>query len=123
MTGIPLATINMIPSYMYFHRKIEKKYITKRNQQLLIPHLVLVFSWQLEILVTALSYHFYILIRFFSRKHPIAFRERIIQGFLPHFHCPKLRPMGCCIIPIISEEISSLKLTGSLDWHIFKILN
>ena len=30
-TGIPPATVNMVPSYVYFHRKIEKKYNQKKS--------------------------------------------------------------------------------------------
>ena len=39
----------------YFHRKIEKKIEPKEIPSSLIPRLVVVSSWQLEILVTTLG--------------------------------------------------------------------
>ena len=50
--GFPLATMNMAPSYV--HRKIEEKYNEKKSLAVL-PHLLVVFTWQLEILVASLS--------------------------------------------------------------------
>ena len=47
--GFPLATMNVAPGY--FHRKIESKEIPS----CLIDHLLVVFTRQLEILVTALT--------------------------------------------------------------------
>ena len=50
--GFPLATMNMAPSYV--HRKIEEKYNEKKSLAVL-PHLLVVFTRQLEILVASLS--------------------------------------------------------------------
>ena len=47
--GFPLATMNVAPRY--FHREIESKEIPS----CLIDHLLVVFTRQLEILVTALT--------------------------------------------------------------------
>ena len=47
--GFALASTNMVPSY--FHRKIEENR-TKRIPSCLIPHLLAVFTLQLEILMT-----------------------------------------------------------------------
>ena len=44
--------MNMAPSYV--HRKIEEKYNEKKSPAVL-PHLLVVFTWQLEILVESLS--------------------------------------------------------------------
>ena len=44
--------MNMAPSYV--HRKIEEKYNEKKSLAVL-PHLLVVFTWQLEILVASLS--------------------------------------------------------------------
>ena len=49
--GFPPATMNVPPGY--FHRKIEPKEIPS----CLIPHILVVFTQQLEILVTALYMH------------------------------------------------------------------
>ena len=49
--GFPLATMNVAPGY--FHRKIEPKEIPS----CLIPHILVVFTQQLEILETALYMH------------------------------------------------------------------
>ena len=49
--GFPPATMNVAPGY--FHRKIEPKEIPS----CLIPHTLVVFTQQLEILVTALYMH------------------------------------------------------------------
>ena len=49
--GFPPATMNVTPGY--FHRKIEPKEIPS----CLIPHILVVFTQQLEILVTALYMH------------------------------------------------------------------
>lgn len=51
--GFSLATINVVPSY--FHRKTEEKYNQKKSLQCscLIPHLLVVFTRKLEILVTS----------------------------------------------------------------------
>ena len=46
--GFSLATKGVAPGYFYW--KIEPKEIPSR----LIPHLLVVFTWQLEILVTTL---------------------------------------------------------------------
>ena len=49
--GIPQATMNVAPSHL--QRKIEEKRNTK-TPSCLIPHLLVVFTRQLEILVTTL---------------------------------------------------------------------
>ena len=59
--GFPLATKNVVPGY--FHRKIEPKEIPSS----LTPHLLVVFTRQLEILVKALWLCF--LIACFSRNN------------------------------------------------------
>ena len=52
--GFPLATMNMAPGD--FHRKIGEIIMEpKENPSWLIPRLLVVFTQQLEILVTALS--------------------------------------------------------------------
>ena len=51
--GFPPPTTNVGPGY--FHRKIEKKIEPKEIPSSLIPCLVVVSSWQLEILVTTLG--------------------------------------------------------------------
>ena len=51
--GFPPPTTNVGPGY--FHRKIEKKIEPKEIPSSLIPRLVVVSSWQLEILVTTLG--------------------------------------------------------------------
>ena len=52
--GFPPPTMNVGPGY--FHRKIEKKIEPKEIRICLISRLVVVFSWQLEILVTTLMF-------------------------------------------------------------------
>ena len=50
--GFSQATTNLAPGY--FHRKIEEKQDQKKSLAGLIPRLLVVFTWQLEILVTTL---------------------------------------------------------------------
>ena len=47
----PDTYMNMVPGY--FHRKIEEKYNQKKSSGF-IPHLLVLFTWQLEILVKSL---------------------------------------------------------------------
>ena len=53
--GFLPATMNVVPGYFHWkiqcRRKIEPKEIPSSS----IPHLLVVFTWQLEILVTALG--------------------------------------------------------------------
>ena len=53
LAGFPPLTTNVGPGY--FRRKIEKKIEPKEIPSSLIPRLVVVSSWQLEILVTTLG--------------------------------------------------------------------
>ena len=48
--GFPAATMNVTPCY--FHWKIEEKKGPKEILSCLIPHLLVIFTWELEILVT-----------------------------------------------------------------------
>ena len=51
--GCPSATKKLAPSYL--HRKIEEKMEPKEILNCMIPCRLVVFTWQLEIVVTALS--------------------------------------------------------------------
>ena len=68
--GFPPVTKNVAPSY--FHRKIEGKKEPKEIPSCLIPRLLVVFTRQLEILVTALK----------GREKPDT--SALIQAFHPH---------------------------------------
>ena len=50
MAGAGISLAAMIMAHGYFQRKIEKKNITNDN-----AHLLVVFTWQLEILVRTLN--------------------------------------------------------------------
>ena len=82
--GFALATKNAAPGY--FHSKMEEKWNQKKSLVGLIPRLLVVFTWQLEILVTVLPL-------FFPALLPFTFCTEI-------FTCNQ-----CFVCVVISEKI------------------